>query len=119
MTGYVNFGGTERGLTANGLSPVLFRAVFKTDFLTARVEAQNDGGMLTELYGKMAYIMSVQYGTEQKDLSKLFKLTEKDYIKWLIGLNGADIENNLDKIVDIYEGNEVTQSDPKGEDAPQ
>ena len=113
MTGYVTFGGEERGLTANGLSPVLYRAIFREDFLTERVKCQNDGGGLVELYGKMAFVMQKQHETEQKNISKLFKLTDKDYFTWLVGLYGADIENNLDKIVNIYGGNEVTMSDPK------
>lgn len=111
MTGFATFANTKRGLTANGLSPVLFRRVFKKDFLTARIEAQKANGGMVELYGEMAFIMAMQY-----DGGDLSKLTENDYFEWLAGLNAADIENNVDVIHAIYEGNEVSLSDPK--DAP-
>lgn len=114
MTGYVTLGNTKRGLTANGLSPVIFRKVFKQDFLTGRVEKQNDNGGLVELYGKMAFIMAMQY---EKPQAELFKLTEDDYYTFLAGLNAADIENGITEIHAIYEGNEVPTSDPKGADA--
>lgn len=114
MTGYVTLGNTKRGLTANGLSPVIFRKVFKKDFLTGRVEKQNDNGGLVELYGKMAFIMAMQF---EKPQAELFKLTEDDYYTFLAGLNAADIENGIGEIHAIYEGNEVPTSDPKDADA--
>lgn len=110
MTGFVTFGNTKRGLTANGLSPVLFRKVFHKDFLNARIEAQSEGGGLSELYGMMAFIMQMQSEVQTADL---VKLTEADYFEWLAGLNAADIENNIEIIHAIYEGNEATTSDPK------
>lgn len=110
MTGFVTLGNEKRGLTGNGLSPVIFRKVFKKDFLQARVDNQTDNGAIMELYGMMAFIMSAQHDKSQADL---FKLTEEDYYTFLAGLNGADIENNFTAISAIYEGNEVTLSDPK------
>lgn len=114
MTGYVTLGGKQRGLTANGLSPVIFRKVFKTDFLQARVDKQKDNGAMVELYGMMAFIMAKQFDTPQ---AALFKLTEGDYYEFLSGLEAADIENHIQEIHAIYEGNEVPMSDPKGADA--
>lgn len=111
MTGYVTLGGIKRGLTANGLSPVLFRKVFHQDFLQARVDNQKDNGVIMELYGKMAFIMSAQHDRKQEDV---FRLTEGEYWEWLATLNGADIENHFVEISAIYEGNEVPMSDPKG-----
>lgn len=114
MTGYITLGGIKRGLTANGLSPVLFRKTFKKDFLSARVENQKDNGAIVELYGMMAFIMSAQHDKPQ---AELFKLTTDDYYEWLSGLAGADIENNVGLISAIYEGNEESLSDPKDADA--
>lgn len=111
MTGYVTLGGIKRGLTANGLSPVLFRKVFHQDFLQARVDNQKDNGAIMEIYGKMAFIMSAQHDRKQEDV---FRLTEGEYWEWLATLNGADIENHFAEISAIYEGNEVPMSDPKG-----
>ncbi len=111
MTGYVTLGGAKRGLTANGLSPVLFRKVFRQDFLQARVDNQKDNGAIMELYGKMAFIMQSQHEYSQADL---LKLTEGDYWEWLATINGADIENHFAEISAIYEGNEVPVSDPNG-----
>lgn len=114
MTGYVTLGGDKRGLTANGLSPVLFRKIFHQDFLQARVDNQKDNGAIMELYGKMAFIMQMQHDKSQ---AELLKLTESDYWEWLATINGADIENHFAEISAIYEGNEAPLSDPKDADA--
>lgn len=114
MTGYVTLGGAKRGLTANGLSPVLFRKVFREDFLQARVDNQKDNGAIMELYGRMAFIMQMQHERSQADL---LKLTEDDYWEWLATIHGADIENHFAEISAIYEGNEAPLSDPKDADA--
>jgi len=114
MTGFVHLGNENRGLTANGLSPVLFRKVFHQDFLQARVDNQKDNGAIMELYGRMAFIMQMQHDKSQ---AELLKLTDGDYWDWLATLNGADIENHFAEISAIYEGNEVPLSDPKDADA--
>lgn len=111
MTGTIVLGGKERGLTANGLSPFLFNKVFKKDFFTARVAARNDTGAIVALYTEMAFIMACQHELGREDL---FKLTTDDYYAFLESANGADFENNVNIIHAIYEGNEVTTSDPKG-----
>lgn len=110
MTGYITLGNEKRGLTANGLSPVIFRKVFKKDFLTGRVENQHDSGALVDLYSMMAFIMAKQYELPQ---AELFKLTEEDYFAFLSCLGAADIENSVEQIHAIYEGNEAALSDPK------
>ena len=113
MTGYITLGDVKRGLTANGLSPFLYRKIFKKDFFTERYNAQGETGAIVSVYTEMCFVMAMQHDLNRE---QLFKLTESDFYDFLESIAGADIENHINEIHALYEGNEVTTSDPKGAD---
>ena len=73
----IKIGSKTIGMTANGFSPYLYKICFREDFLKKVQEANPD----PDLFVKMGFVMAKQ--AEEKEISKLVKLDEAAFYKWL------------------------------------
>lgn len=69
---------------------------------------------VVELLKKMAFVMAKF--AELKDRKAMFKLSEADYFDWLDQFERNDIYEAIGDIRAVYEGNRVSESEPKKKD---
>ena len=123
MYGKINFGNEEVELKATAATAPLFRRIFSFDLLKTlnkmrdiadkEGDEQVDGAFdAYELICKIGFIMAKQ--AEGADFGKM---CIDDYYTWLDKYEPNSIP--VDKILSIYNGNEVTVADSKKEDAVQ
>lgn len=123
MYGKINFGNEEVELKATAATAPLFRRIFSFDLLKTlnkmrdisdknEDEQVDDAFDAYELICKIGFIMAKQ--AEGADFGKM---RIDDYYLWLDKYEPNSIP--VDKILSIYNGNEVTVVDSKKEDAVQ
>ena len=106
----VKIGKYTVGMTANAFSPYLYKICFREDFLRKVQEPNPD----PDLFVKMGFIMAKQ--AEEKEISKLMKLDEVAFYKWL-----ADFDDPMDlllatsEISGVYFKQSGASSTPKNE----
>ena len=106
MRGTIDFGGKPTELVANGATPVLYKRVFRRDFLNSANKADD-----MDIYVELAFIMVKQ---AEKPLSELINgLKYEDYLEWIENFGAMDIVEKVTDIFTLYQGQAVQTSVPK------
>lgn len=112
----IMLGSNEVEMVANAASPLLFREVFKKDFLTAYHEMnKEETGEALELMQMMAFIMKCQAGMPRE---KLHSITRDMYDTWVEDeLGPMDIAYAFESIIELYFGQTIATAIPKAKGA--
>ena len=103
MRGTIEFGGKPVELVANGATPVLYKRVFRRDFLSSANKADD-----IDIYVELAFIMAKQ---AEKPLSELINgLKYEDYLEWVQDFEAMDIITKVTDIFSLYQGQAVQTS---------
>ena len=103
MRGTIDFGGKSVELVANGATPVLYKRVFRRDFLSSANKADD-----MDVYVELAFIMAKQ---AEKPLPELINsLKYEDYLEWVEGFGAMDIVEKVTDIFALYQGQAVQTS---------
>ena len=103
MRGTIDFGGKPVELVANGATPVLYKRVFRRDFLSSANKADD-----MDVYVELAFIMAKQ---AEKPLPELINsLKYEDYLEWAEGFGAMDIVEKVTDIFALYQGQAVQTS---------
>ena len=103
MRGTINFGGKPVELVANGATPVLYKRVFRRDFLSSANKADD-----MDVYVELAFVMAKQ---AEKPLSELINsLKYEDYLEWVEGFGAMDIVEKVTDIFALYQGQAMQTS---------
>lgn len=105
----VTIGSKTVGMAANALSPYLYKIVFHDDFLKEIQKPEPE----PDLFVKMGFIFAKQ--AEVKDLSKLTKLNELDFYKWVQDYEPLEIMLASGAISGLYYTQAKSSSVPKNE----
>lgn len=103
MRGTIDFGGKPTELVANGATPVLYKRVFRRDFLNSANKADD-----MDIYVELAFIMAKQ---AEKPLSELINgLKYEDYLGWVQDFEAMDIISKVTDVFALYQGQAVQTS---------
>ena len=103
MRGTIYFGEKPVELVANGATPVLYKRVFRRDFLNSANKADD-----MDIYVELAFIMAKQ---AEKPLSELINgLKYEDYLEWVQDFEAMDIITKVTDIFSLYQGQAVQTS---------
>lgn len=115
MRGTVKIGSVEVGMLANAASPVIYKQIFKEDFLKIMNELQTAGNEVegVNLFGKMGFVMAMQ---DSKRLEELMSVSFNDYVKWLTQFEPNDLLMAAVDIATLYNKQETALSKEKKEE---
>lgn len=103
MRGTITFGETPVELVANGATPVLYKRVFRHDFLSS-ANKQDD----MDVYAELAFIMAKQ---AEKPLTELINaLKYEDYLEWIENFGAMDLVEKATDIFTLYQGQAMQTS---------
>ncbi len=103
MRGTITFGDKPVELVANGATPVLYKRVFRRDFLNSANKADD-----MDIYVELAFIMAKQ---AEKPLPELINsLKYEDYFEWVEGFGAMDVVEKVTDIFALYQGQAVQTS---------
>ena len=103
MRGTITFGDKPVELVANGATPVLYKRVFRHDFLSS-ANKQDD----MDVYAELAFIMAKQ---AEKPLSELINaLKYEDYLEWIENFGAMDLVEKATDIFTLYQGQAMQTS---------
>ena len=103
MRGTIEFGGKPVELVANGATPVLYKRVFRRDFLSSANKADD-----MDVYVELAFIMAKQ---AEKPMAELINsLKYEDYLEWIENFGAMDIVEKVTDIFSLYQGQAVQTS---------
>ena len=103
MRGIIDFGGKPVELVANGATPVLYKRVFRRDFLNSANKADD-----MDIYVELAFVMAKQ---AEKPLPELINsLKYEDYLEWIENFGAMDIVEKVTDIFTLYQGQAVQTS---------
>ena len=103
MRGTIEFGGKPVELVANGATPVLYKRVFRSDFLNSANKADD-----MDIYVELAFVMAKQ---AEKPLSELINsLKYEDYLEWVEGFGAMDVVEKVTDIFALYQGQAMQTS---------
>ena len=103
MRGTIEFGGKPVELVANGATPVLYKRVFRRDFLNSANKADD-----MDVYVELAFIMAKQ---AEKPMAELINgLKYEDYLEWVQDFEAMDIITKVTDIFSLYQGQAVQTS---------
>lgn len=105
-------------ITASAGTPVAYERIFGEDVLSQlmkmrELDNKNEQALIMDkLLPKLAFVMSSEAKLEPKEL---LKLTEEDYISWLLTMPPKAITSHTSEIMTVYNGNQSRTSTPKKE----
>ena len=103
MRGTIEFGGKTVELVANGATPVLYKRVFRRDFLSSANKADD-----MDVYVELAFIMAKQ---AEKPMAELINsLKYEDYLEWIENFGAMDIVEKVTDIFALYQGQAMQTS---------
>lgn len=103
MRGTITFGDKPIELVANGATPVLYKRVFRRDFLSS-ANKQDD----MDVYAELAFIMAKQ---AEKPLTELINaLKYEDYLEWIENFGAMDLVEKATDIFTLYQGQAMQAS---------
>lgn len=129
MNREITISGKSVKMASNALTPILYRQIFKKDFLkeiTGLVslkdkkaedyseEDVNEVSSRSEAFARLGFVMAKQ--AELEKASDLVKLTETDYFEWLSGFEAQAFTgaSTMTAILILWKGNaEDSQVEPK------
>jgi len=120
MNKEITIGKKTLKMASNALTPILYRQIFKKDFLkeiTGLIGLKdkkakdyteqdiNDVASRSEAFGRLAFVMAKQ--SELEKASELVKLTEIDYFEWLSNFDAQSFTNasTMTEILKLWKGN--------------
>ena len=103
MRGTINFGGKPVELVANGATPVLYKRVFRRDFLNSANKADD-----MDVYVELAFIMAKQAENPMAELINSLKY--EDYLEWIENFGAMDIVEKVTDIFALYQGQAMQTS---------
>lgn len=114
-------------LESNSATPLVAKRIFKIDYFTYFQDMSDKTvGERSEAIMRLAYVMckqaeiSAKYPVASEQLTELLKLSEDDFLAWSMGIEFDDMINTLlPEALDLWIGNNKTESNPKNPPAPQ
>lgn len=107
MYGIVKIGAIEMPMESNAATPIRYRQVFHKNlnafFLGKMPEEES-----AEMVGELAYIMAMS--AAKHDMNQL---SYDAYLDWLTGFGALDFDAAVTDIINVYQGNLVTESEVK------
>jgi hypothetical protein len=103
----INIGGKDIDMVANGLTPVIYKRIFRRDFLA---ETQKEDLDLT-IFQELGFVMAMQSEKPMKELME--GLTIENYYEWLEGFGAMDIISKVNEIFAVYQAQNRPTSIPK------
>mgnify|MGYP003290262969 FL=1 len=102
-------GGDKRKIAflSNGLTPLFYKQVFKTDLLKALNE-NGEFSLASDKIPELGFIMMKQ--AEKADMTKV---NYEGYLEWLSGFEPLDLTLVSPEITDIYFSNSIPSEEPK------
>ena len=114
MRGVVKIGSVDVEMLANAASPILYRQVFKKDFLKNMQEINEESGeKAVELFSEMGFIMASQV---DHPIAQLNTLCYGDFLTWLSQFEPYDIMNAIADIAMLYNSQQISTSTAKKEE---
>lgn len=107
MRGTVKLGNKNVEMDANAFTPVLFRKVFKKDFIK---ESQKEDVDIT-IFQELGFIMASQ--AKELSIKELTELTVESYYEWLMEYEALDIMQAVNDIFSLYSAQTKTTSRSK------
>jgi len=107
MVGTITFGDKAVLLEANAATPYRYKQVFHKDLLKIITHGAEDSEA-AYVAMELAYIMAMS--AERRDMNKL---SEESCYEWLSGFNPNDIYTKAQEIMDLYNGNMISESESK------
>ena len=111
MRGTVKIGDKDVEMLANAASPYLYSQLFHEDFLQIIQQPSPS----PNVFEKMGYVLSCQATMKTEDIFRGLKID--DFYRWLEKFEPMDILQATKEIAELYTGQEVQLSSPKGKDA--
>lgn len=116
----IEIGDQSIEMASNALTPILYRQIFKQDFLkeisslrrlkgktaqTMTDEEISDSSDKIELFTKLAFVMAKQ--AELKTADKLVQLTQLDFYEWLTNFDNYSFQGSetMAQIISLWSGN--------------
>lgn len=105
----IEVGGDKKKIAflSNGLTPLFYKQVFKTDLLKALNE-NGEFSLASDKIPELGYIMMKQ--AEKADMSKV---SYEGYLEWLVGFEPLDLVMASADITDVYISNSIPSEEPK------
>lgn len=120
MNKEITINGKSIRMASNALTPILYRQIFKKDFLkeiTGLVSLKdkkaedyteediNDVASRSEAFARLGFVMAKQ--SELEKASELVKLSEVDYFEWLSNFEAQSFTNasTMTEILKLWKGN--------------
>lgn len=113
MFDIVKIGEKEVQMLAMASVDVFYRNIFHEDPILAQTRDQDEGSAIL-FYEQMGFVMA-KYA-ELKKSSEMRKLNEEAYIDWLGQFTRSDYISALPDIMNVYNGQQATESDAKKKD---
>ena len=105
----LKIGESDVELLANAATPYRVKQIFGLDIMRIFFNADKDGGIDTaNLIPQLAYVMNAQ--ALKQDMTKL---NEDTFYVWCEQFSAFDLISNSDKIIDVYLGNQQSDSESK------
>lgn len=108
MKGTITIGTKDVEMVANAASPLIYRQIFKKDFIA---ETQKEPVEMT-LFAEMGFIMKLQ---AEKPTAEVLRTPIDEFYTWLEEFEPMDMFNATVEIGNFYTGQEVALSVPKSE----
>lgn len=104
MRGTIKLGDKDVEMYANAMTPVIYKRIFRKDFL---VESQKKDVDMT-IFQELGFVMAVQAEKGTRDI--LDNVTIDNYYEWLEGFEALDIIGNVTDIFALYSNQTVSTS---------
>lgn len=116
----IKIGAQDVEMASNAFTPILFRQIFKKDFIREITSVRKLAGKKaeelsdeeismasdkTELFTQLAFVMAKQAELVKAD--KLVALTQMDFYEWLTGYEAGDFREPaaMNAIISLWQGN--------------
>lgn len=113
----ITIGSKKVPLLANGATPFWYKQIFKKDIIAqvsgAKEEEQIE--VITSAGPELAFIMAKQ--AECKAFADMKKYGIENYYEWLQDFEALDLPMAMDKVMEIYMGNQIQSVEPKKKEA--
>lgn len=95
MRGTITINGRDIDMVANGATPVIYKRVFRRDFLATTQTEDLD------VYSELGFVMAMQ---AEKPLAELINgLKYEDFIEWISEFEAMDLINHAAEVFALYQ----------------
>lgn len=105
----IEVGGDKKKIAflSNGLTPLFYKQVFKTDLLKALNE-NGEFSLASDKIPELGFIM-----VKQAEKADMTKVNYESYLEWLSGFEPLDLTMASAEITDVYFSNSIPSEEPK------